>query len=251
MHSQLIPTESEAIVASIPVTPFRECIESIQCFTSALTTNQEIGRFFANCPNSSDPLPRGLEFGSDNARLSFDFFQNRLVTVFNGDVKEVKLSCALRISCELSEVFMKIMAAQARENQALLEGQLTRSLQFRDQADSKIIVDGKELVAFRPSIGRVVLSTSRGQSSIPIAMIRNCGHLFNPDFAKEIGPLIGFKGNVKSLLIAVHKIYLGRCLLGLINSKEESHQVWYQRELARIVTLIQMPGHEFYSEPKV
>lgn len=90
------------------------------------------------------------------------------------------------------------MTSQKNENQPDMEKQLNQALEFRSQQVSRVIVDGKEVAAFYPDKMRVVLSTSRRQSSIPFSVFQNIEHLFNSTFAEELAPLIGVKGNVKS-----------------------------------------------------
>lgn len=183
------------------------------------------------------------------SRFYFDFFNNRLVTCFQGQEKSVKLSSALGIIRDFSEIFAKIQLAQgglpriADDVSNALEGSSFSTL------DVKVEIDGKVVMAIYPSKGRVVLSTSRGQSSTPIAMIQDCAHLFHREFIRDVCPLLGLEPSLHNLLLGVNNIYLGRCILGLTKQVQQSADLKCQNEFTRIVSLITAPGSAFYTEP--
>lgn len=256
MQSELSATQnndSQALTPVISASSFRDSMVCIQQFSEVLAEDKDVFSFFKDAlPDAGyQPLPRNLAFKARDASIYFDFFGNRLVTCFRGEQKEVKLSNALRISCDLSEIFTKIMSSEL-ELEALQEKeeQLIRALELGDRFTTKINIRGEEIAVFYPEIGGVVLRTFRGPSSVSMAMIKNCSQLFNRAFAEQICSSIGLDGNIRSLLIAVHKVYLGRCLLGLIEGQKKGLlDISFQRELGRIVTLIKASGHTFYSKP--
>ncbi len=106
-------------------------------------------------------------------------------------------------------------------------------------------------MVFYPLNRRVVLFTNNNQSSVPIETMKNCSHLFNNEFAREICPLLGLDQNVSSLLNGIHKLYLGRCIIGLSKWTIDTYRrkIPYERELTRIVNLIKIPGSDYYTAP--
>lgn len=197
------------------------------------------------------------------ASLTIDFPGNKLYTSFQGKMNSVKLSNALAIIRDLAEIFSDIRA----QDKVVSEDKITSSTEIEKlsntedefstalenvgnlKTDVKLKINGKERIALYPSIGRVVLTTSRGCSSIHLDTIKNCAHLFNRQFAKELCPSMGIRPN--EFLVGMHKLYIGRCILGLArviaNGQLDSSHV---RELDRIITLIKYPGFAFYSEPR-
>lgn len=238
------------------------CLFANQAFSEAVATN-EIISFFRDLNEKIDlnSLPSNVfvqKRGESNELTAFlyiDFFSNRLVTFFQGKERSIKLSSALGIIRDLSEIFAKIQSSTTNsETQKLLsvEDEFSNALDTTKSSTSdKLSIDGEDVIAFYPLSGRVVLSTSRGQSSIPIEMIQNCAHLFNREFAQSICPLLGLDSNLNGLLSGINKLYLGRCILGLGKSMaiQSPTHIGNERELSRIVSLIKIPGSEFYTEP--
>ncbi|CCB87113.1 putative uncharacterized protein [Parachlamydia acanthamoebae UV-7] len=184
------------------------------------------------------------------ASLDIDFFENRLCTYFQGEEKSIKLSVALGIIQDLSEIFAKIQSSTIHsETEKLppLKDQPTNAL----DATSDAKLDGNEMIKFYSLTGRVVLSTSQRESSTPIELIQNCAHLFNQEFAKNVCPLLSLDLNLNDLLNGIRNLYLGRCILGLGKSIaiQSRTQLGLQRDFVRIVNLIKVPGSASYSRP--
>lgn len=241
--------------------PTVSCLFANQALSEALAANQ-VSNFFQklNQQIDLDSFPsnvnvfvqkRGVS-GEITASLDIDFFGNRLVTYFQGEEKSVNLSNALGIIRDLSEIFSKIQSSTTNsETQKLpsIEDEFTNALD--STSDTKLTIDGKEVIAFYPLKERVVLSTSRGWSSMPIEKIQNCAHLFNREFAQSICPLLELDSSVNNLLNGINKLYLGRCILGLGKSivTQSWSQLAHEREFHRIVCLIKIPGSAFYTAP--
>lgn len=234
-----------------------DCFLATQLLSTALITNQ-LSQFFQNLNQKINlhSLPHEIsvkKLGGSNeiiASLKINFSQNQLVTYFQGNYTSIQLSNALGITQDLTEIFAKIQSSPVN---LALEDQLTHALTTTESltSDIKVRIDEKELIAFYPLKGRVVLTANRGQSSMPMDMIQNCTHLFNRAFAQSICPLLSLDSNVNSLIKGIYKLYLGRCILGLGKSIETSSrsQIGHQRELSRLVSLINIPGSAFYTEP--
>ncbi|MBA3958315.1 MAG: hypothetical protein H0X51_07995 [Parachlamydiaceae bacterium] len=189
------------------------------------------------------------------ANLSIDFSDNKLTTYFQGKVKSVSLSSTLGMVRDLSEIFATIQASAKADAEKLssFEEEFNKALVSTEscKSDTKLKIDGKEVIAFYPSVKRVVLTTSRGESSIPIEMIQNCAHLFDRAFAKDMCPLLGVDGTgVSDLLRGIRHAYIGRCILGLAKSFELKYNsvVKQSRELNRIVALMDN-AEVLYSDP--
>jgi hypothetical protein len=67
-----------------------------------------------------------------------------------------------------------------------------------------------------------------------------CAHLFDPAFAREIGPLLELPPTVEALASAVRSLYIGRRVLGL--ERGMANQIYddsaHVREFQRIQTLL-------------
>lgn len=254
--SCLRKTDEDRIEVNRDVTSVN-CLLATQMLTGASST-REVSAILGNLNQQINLpyLPQKISLRTNNLTREFvtgldiDFFENRLVTYFQGNVNSIKLSNALGIICDLSEIFDKFQSAKKTP---LIEDEFTNALDIKNTSDVKLTIDGKEFIAFYPLNRRVVLSTSRRQSSLPMEMIQNCSHLFNREFAREICPLLGMDPNLKSLFNGIYKFYLGRCILGLVKSMaiQSRGRIGHERELARIVSLIKMPNSAFYTEPLI
>lgn len=246
--------ESKKLSAS----PVSECLRAFDFFSKAHAAKNmdDILKDVAQKFNFN-LLTRDIQLiKKDGASLCIHFWENKLVTNFNGEEHSIRLSNALGIICSLSEIFGKMQAAGTINDPNLLTSDDT----FMDALDtgasssakdSSIKIDGKDVIKFYPLNGRVVFITSRGQSSMPLAMVQSLSHLFNKKFVKEICPLLGVDSNLNSLLEGVYKIYLGRCVLGLGKSYTQTlvSPLGYQREFQRIVVLTKQPGSAFFTTP--
>ncbi len=204
------------------------------------------------------------------ASLFIDFYSNRLITVFQWEAKEVQLSIALGIMVDIAEIFSDIQSVETKlklpekiiedhtlekiENSSSelekKKEELSLALDSSLLSDVELKIDGKARIAFFPSNARVVLTTSsRGPRSYSLEVIKNCKHLFNPKFILAISPLMDL--NPHYFHLGIHKLYLGRCILGLSRDvlTKSSYSVKAERELVRMTTLIQKPGFEFYTDP--
>ena len=184
------------------------------------------------------------------ARLAIDFFENTITTTFEGKELSLKLSIALGFMRDFSNIFSKIRTSGGPERLLAIQNECFEVIQNprSRQTDLVLEVDGKELVAFYPLIGRVVLE---GRISMSLAMIQNCAHLFSTKFAKEISPLLGSEPTVEALQRGVFQLYIGRCVVGLgicLQERLPSQKEPLQRELERILVIL-MGGEAFYSEP--
>jgi hypothetical protein len=197
--------------SSIPAVS--NCLLATQMLTEAITTNkiftvlskiaQEIDL------NSISQCIFITKWGPSKeivTSLNFDFFNNRLFTCFQGQEKSIKLSNALGIIQDLSEIFAKIQLAKdslpriADDFSNALEGSSSST------SDIKVEVEGQVVMAIYPLTERVVFCTSRGHSSMPITMIKDCAHLFHKEFIREICPLICaicFGESILSILVDV------------------------------------------------
>lgn len=235
----------------------KDCFLATQLLSQAIVTDQ-LSHFFQdlNQKINLNSIPRSIsvqKLGRSNeiiASLNINFSGNQLATYFQGKQTSIKLSCALGITRDLAEIFAKI---QSSITNLALEDDLTCALTATESStsDTKITIDGKEVIASYPLNGRVVLSANRGQSSMPLEMIQNCTHLFNREFAQSICPLLDLDSNVNSLLDGIYKLYLGRCILGLGKSiaTQSHYSIGHTREFHRIASLIKIPGSAFYTEP--
>jgi hypothetical protein len=256
MANQVV-SYSPKVPSSIPAVS--NCLLATQMLTEAITANK-ISTVLSKIALEIDLnsisqcifIEKRDSSNSSNAfiaSLNFDFFNNHLFTCFQGQKKSIKLSNALAIIQDLSEIFAKIQLAKdslpriADDFSNALEGSSSST------SDIKVEIDGQVVMAINPLSERVVLSTSRGHSSMPIAMIKDCAHLFHKEFIREICPLLGLEPNLRNLLWGVNNIYLGRCILGLTKQVERSANQRCERELTRIVSLIMMPGSAFCTAP--
>lgn len=242
---------SQSLPANSDVT---NCIQAAAMFKEALRTKQ-LSQFFDKIDLGE--LPQEISVTEKNvAVLEIKFRENLLITDFNGQLNTIKLSVALGIFRDIAEIFAKIQRAlENSKNDPLLltEDQCTNALGSLDsiQSDMVLKVDGEAVINIYPLKQRVVLSTERGQSSMPMHMVQDCSHLFNQAFADHICPLLGVESKISRLHEAITNIYLGRCLLGLGNSIANKccGEVSHVRELTRLVSLIAQPGSAFYSNP--
>lgn len=237
------------------------CFFAEQIFSEACTADKISDELLIKI-SKENPCARGIFLEKKNlakyttTSLRINFFENRLITSYQGKELSIKLSCALGIISELSEIFAKIQSAtklQESEKDLSIESQFANVLDIigSSESDVQLTANEKVVIAIYPLKGRVVLSTSGRQSSTPMEMIKGCAHLFNIEFAREICPLLCLDQNVSSLLNGINKLYLGRRILGLGKSiaAETRTQIGHERELDRIVSLIKMPGSAFYTEP--
>ena len=224
--------------------------------------NFDVKRVTGECRVVSvDPVSK------DEARLAINFSENQLVTHFRGEKNRVKLSCALGILRDLSELFAAIKE-QAKTNsieseqkgddstkgQGRMIAQLTSVLACEGafEKDSEFVITEKLAIRFFPSKGRVVLMTSRGQSSTPLSMVQSCAHLFNSQFVKQVGPQLGLDNpSASSVQNAILQTYIGRCAAGVVKAVQTNKFTEQKigRELGRLVCHVKMPGHAFYSKP--
>ena len=226
--------------------------------TSKFSKTTDIALFFDNFNRiNSDSFPTNISVEQKNSSndsissLCIDFFENKLITFFQGDRKEVELSKILGVIRDLSEIFSKIHpSAKPLEKGIFLanEETLTQALKLSSTQNLQLTIDGKEAIGVYPSQQRVVLTTNQGQSSTPLQIVSNCAHLFNKNFAYQICPLLGLSPDVISLTKGIHDIYLGRCILGLGKYGSIQNSLG-QSELSRIVKLIKFPSFAVYSSP--
>jgi hypothetical protein len=271
--------ESKGTV-SVAVNPaVKDCLVATQMFSKAIGNQEKIVLAYnlkKTC--NLDSLPKNIvvrKLGSSGetiASLYIDFFENRIVTNFQGRELSNKLSNVLGLFGDLSEIFAKIVesdrkvrmedevanALDAREAKQLesnkervFEG-VSNALAVVESSKSNVslAINGKDVMTFRPSIGRVTLLTSRGQSSVPLPMIQDCAHLFNRAFADHICSLLGVDSTITGLTNGIYNLYLGRCILGLVKTIFHGGGGGsIDREFVRIGSLIQIPGSQFYTEP--
>src|SRR5262249_24946429 len=139
--------KSQEVVLSI-TNSATNCLFANQAFSEALATNKMVD-FFQDLNKKIDlnSLPRSVfvqkRGGSDEiiASLNIDFFENRLVTYFQGKEKSIKLSNALGIIQDLSEIFAKTQSSTANsEAQKLLsiEDEFTNALDTTESSTSDI-----------------------------------------------------------------------------------------------------------------
>ena len=182
-----------------------------------------------------------------------DFFDNILVTRFQGVEHSVKLSVALGTICELSEIFAKILSNDGQQKLLSKVEEFSNALALKEASDVEVKIDGEVVIGIYQDVQRVVLVTSRGTSSTPLKTIQSCAHLFDRAFAQEICPILGLEPSLDGLTNGIHNLYLGRCILGLKKSKElqKYDYIRHQREQARIISLIVKPGSAFYTSPLI
>jgi hypothetical protein len=244
-----------------------QCFWAIETFYDALLT-KTTDVFFINIEQKielksiGDVCVEKFDF-SDKlvASLTLNFSGNCLTTYFEGEKCSVMLGNALATIRDLSEIFTRAASStKSAEIKQLPSSEVSTELvtfendfseAFHNSSDTKLTIDGKDVIAIYPSIGRIVLTTSMRQASLRMSTVQNCAHLFNRAFAQEICPLLGLEPSLNNLLTAVHKLYLGRCLLGLARSMALGYHsaTADQREYARIVSLIAVPGSALYTTP--
>jgi len=246
---------SETAVVPVPaLTPALECQKAVKIFSQALDEHQE-GNFFSTVIDKFfvvSVLSREISISSENACLEIDFFENRFATCFHGQKNELKLSNALAIINDLSEIFSKIASSKEVEKLPLIEDRLSLTHDSDSESSDIIIkIDGVTLLAIYPLGERVVMASTRGTSSMPLQMVQSCGHLFNQRYAKEICPLMEAPPGINHMLTGIRNIYLGRCIIGLVMSTlTKAHSEEAQvRELVRIIVLLKTPHFAFHTKP--
>lgn len=179
------------------------------------------------------------------ASLKIDFFANQLETYFDGKIKSVKLSVALGVIAKASVNFASI-----REEVNLTKDHSTS----RKSPCSSVTVirSGNKTAPIPIQVrgGTAILSSNDRTTSIPAETIEMCAHLFDRRFAEHIYPLLGMS-STQNLGRLIHRIYIGRCILGL---KKSVKNQWFsaqkhEKERNRILELIKSPGSQLYSTP--
>ncbi|PJD98311.1 MAG: hypothetical protein CK425_01120 [Parachlamydia sp.] len=177
------------------------------------------------------------------ASLKIDFFANQLETYFDGKAKSVKLSVALGVIAKASVNFASIREEVNRTQDR------SRKSPF---SNVTVIKSGNKPspIPIQVRGGTAILSSHNSTTSISAETIDMCEHLFDRRFAEPMCPLLGVS-STQNLGRLIHRIYIGRCILGL---KKSVKNQWFsaqkhERERNRILELIKSPGSQLYSTP--
>ena len=151
------------------------------------------------------------------ASLQLDFFNNRLITYFEGEEKSVTLSFALGIIYDLSEIFTRIETSPEESfyTKKMIMETLNNCSSYLQGPNKEFAINGEKLIEFCPQSQRVVFSTSRGYSSILMKLIGSCSHLFNRTFAETLGSTFDAKTDERQLWQIIQDLYFGRYIVGL------------------------------------
>jgi len=191
-------------------------------------------------------LYKTISAGEIIAKLEINFLANHLETVFEGKTNSLKLSAAFAVIAQVSFNFASIREEvnltkdHSEVSQSLLRNVVT------------VIKSGNKTPPTPVQVldGRTILSRHHRTTSISTETIEMCEHLFDKRFGDHILSLLGLS-STQTLATIIHKIYIGRCILGL---KKSVKNQWFseqkhENERDRILALINSPESKFYTKP--
>ena len=236
----------------------------------------EIDQFFTNLNKKFDfnVLARSIQVlgtgtsGEVVTSLRIDFFDNRIVTWFQGEEKTVDLFHVLEIFRAFSGVFSTVAVSRkeaCKERRYLLtdsegvyipscykitfEEAFTQALATatRDEPipNMRLEWEGKRIMTFEKQ--KVFV----GNREMSIECIQRCSHLFHQHFAKEICASLDIYPNLINIFVAIRELVIGRCVLGIAKSMVEQQfkEDFYERRLTNIRKVIANSKYLFFGKP--
>lgn len=92
--------------------------------------------------------------------------------------------------------------------------------------------------------------TGHKSSGVSKEFIKQSKHLFDPEFAKLVCPILGFKTDVEGLHRGIRTLYIGRCICSLGKSmRQNKTDEMHEKEFIRIANLIKWRHPTNYSLP--
>ncbi len=237
---------------------------------------QDTDKFFAGIGKKFDFawLARSIQVlrsgasGEVVASIRIDFFDNRLITCFQGEEKTVDLFHVLEIFRAFSGVFAKVQDSRkeaSRERLYLLtdsEGGYTLScykMTFEEAFTQALATasrnepvpnmrlewEGKRIMTFEKQ------KVCVGSREMSIEWIQKCAHLFHQNFAKEICASLNISPNLINVFVGIRELVIGRCILGIAKSMAEQHfpEEFYERRLTNIRKVMENPKYLFVGRP--